>query len=73
MQEAACLFLGRIPGHLGGVAVTSAVRSQGWQEQNHTVTGVEPLLLQPEALCTFSLQVPASSEVLLVVLPDSPR
>lgn len=46
---------------------------QGWQDQNHIVTVVEPLLPQPEAPCAFVPQVQASPEVLLVVLPDSPR
>lgn len=46
---------------------------QGHQEQSHIATVVELFLLQPEVLGVFALQVQASPEVLLVVLPDSPR
>lgn len=51
----------------------SNLSHQGQQEENHVVTVAEPLLPQSEVPCAFAPQVPVSPEVLLVVLPDSPR
>lgn len=62
-----------LDGPLASRVEPSNLSSQGRQEQHHIATVGEPILPQPEAPYPFALQVPASPQVLLVVLPDGPR